>query len=340
MPFWGCIEEIPIELPKEEIENLLIVDGQIHTGPGPYTIELKRVTGRGVKGIQPVENAMGRVLTTSGKEEELQPVGGGVYLLPGSVVQGAVGETYTLEVEIGTARYKSTAERIPEPVKLERIRWQYVDKEFFTEENVVTTLPFVEIYIDTPIPERMQGPFLRWRTLETYSLVENPPPPPGSFSRTCYFTFPTNLQEVLVFNGEAFSRSTWENQWIGDRQIDWTFFSKHIFSAIQYTTTQGSYTYWERVQRVSNQVGSIFDTPPAAIGGNISNTNDPTELVLGYFEAVSVDTLRTFTVKEDFNPRLAQPRCVNLGVFDARQPPECNNCLLLEGAEVDRPPFF
>lgn len=338
--FWGCIEEISVELPSNEIENLLVVDGQIHTGPGPYTIQLKRVAGSGLGAIQPVEQAAGSVFTASGKEEALQEVGEGLYLLPGNTIQGEVGETYTLELQIGDSRYMSKPETIPEPVQVESIRWQYVDKEFFTESNVVTTLPFVEIYIDTPVPEREDGPFFRWRTLETYSLVENPPPPPGSFSRTCYFTFPTNLQTVSIFNGEAFSEGRWENQWVGDREIDWTFSSKHVFSVVQYTTTQGAYTYWEQVQRVTNQVGSIFDTPPAAVGGNMSNSDDFAELVLGYFEAVSVDTIRTFTVKSDFEFRLAQPRCVNLGFFDPRQPAECYNCLLLEGAEVDRPPFF
>ena len=336
----SCIEEIQVDLPDSEGLNQLVVDGQIHTGPGPYIIRLQRVVGRGLRSFSPILGASGKVFTLSGKEEAIQELGEGQYILPGEVVWGEVNETYILELNVDGETYRSAEEQLPVPVRAEAIRWQQIDKEFLSEENVVSTLPYVEIRVDTPIPNREKGPFLRWRTLETYSLVENPPPPPGSFSRTCYFTFPTNLQEILLFNGEGFSGTRWENQWVGDREIDWTFAGKHVFSVIQYSTTDASFSYWSRVQQVSNQVGSIFDVPPAAIGGNIQNVNNPQEQVLGLFEVVSTDTIRTITFKPDFDPRLARPFCVNLGVFDRRQPRECNNCLLLEGASEVRPSFF
>lgn len=336
----SCIEEIQVEIPESDIVPQLVVDGQIHTGPGPYQIRLQRVVGRGLSAFTPVLGATGKVETGSGQEEALTEVGEGLYRIAGEVIRGEVNESYILELAVAGETYRSEAEILPPPVSLSEIRWQRIDKEFLSEQNVVTTLPFVEIRIDTPIPNRENGPFFRWRTLETYSLVENPPPPPASNSLICYFTFPTNLQDVVVFDGKSFGGTIWENQWVGDREIDWTFSSKHVFSVVQYSTTEASFSYWSRVRDVANQVGSIFDPPPAAIGGNMKNINDPGEQVLGFFEAVSTDTIRTFTTRPDLELRLTTPLCVNLGFFDPRQPPECTNCLSIEGATLIRPPFF
>ena len=336
----SCIEEIQVELPESEVIQQLVVDGQIHTGPGPYYVRLQRVGGRGIPGFNPVLGGTGKIKTGSGIEESLTEVGEGLYMIPGDAIQGEVNESYILELEVAGEIYRSDEEILPPPVSASGIRWQQIDKEFLSEQNVVTTLPYVELRIDTPVPTRENGPFFRWRTLETYSLVEIPPPPPASNSLVCYFTFPTNLQEILLFDGQSFDGEVWDNQWVGDREIDWTFFSKHVFSVVQYTTTEASFSYWANVREVTNQVGSIFDTPPAAIGGNMKNVNDPKEQVLGFFEAVSTDTIRTFTTSADFDPRLARPLCVNLGVFDPRQPAVCTNCLSLEGATLIRPPFF
>ena len=55
--------------------------------------------------------------------------------------------------------YRSEEEILPPPVSASGIHWQQIDKEFLSEQNVVTTLPYVEIRIDSPVPSREKGPF-------------------------------------------------------------------------------------------------------------------------------------------------------------------------------------
>jgi hypothetical protein len=56
----------------------------------------------------------------------------------------------------------------------------------------------------------------------------------------------------------------------------------------QYALTQQAYQFYEIVQKNTEQTGSFFDPQPSEISGNIKNTNDPSELVIGY---ISISTL-------------------------------------------------
>jgi len=55
----------------------------------------------------------------------------------------------------------------------------------------------------------------------------------------------------------------------------------------QYALTQQAYEFYEIVQKNTEQTGSFFDPPPSDIRGNIKNSNDPSELVIGY---ISIST--------------------------------------------------
>ena len=74
-----------------------------------------------------------------------------------------------------------------------------------------------------------------------------------------------------------------------------------------------AYDYWLQVQEQSQESGGLYETQPVQIHGNISNINDPEEVVLGFFDASSVTEKRIF-VSESFNFSIYGPRC-NLSVI-------------------------
>lgn len=53
------------------------------------------------------------------------------------------------------------------------------------------------------------------------------------------------------------------------------------------------------MRELVNNTGSVFDTPPAPIRGNIQNVNDPDEVVLGNFEVANVKLTRIYTTQAD-----------------------------------------
>ncbi len=91
------------------------------------------------------------------------------------------------------------------------------------------------------------------------------------------------------------------------RLVDWSFYEKHYFTLYQSAMTRDAIEYWRKVDILANQVGSIFDTPPAEINGNIKNLNNQDEKVYGYFQTVN-ETYHRFTLyKEDLPFPLLMP---------------------------------
>jgi hypothetical protein len=67
----------------------------------------------------------------------------------------------------------------------------------------------------------------------------------------------------------------------------------------QQALTQEAYDYWVNLQKVSENLGSMFDPLPGQVNGNIHSITDPAEPVIGYFSAGEVREKRIFLVPED-----------------------------------------
>jgi len=114
--------------------------------------------------------------------------------------------------------------------------------------------------------------------------------------------------------------------------------------------------YWEKLDKTANPVGSIFDTPPSPVQGNIYNINDPVVAVLGFFEAIVTDTTRRFTLNFDL-PTFIKPckwdgpplnkypdHCLNCLLPTDRDltrfPDHCLNCQLIPGSSLTKPSYW
>lgn len=67
----------------------------------------------------------------------------------------------------------------------------------------------------------------------------------------------------------------------------------------QYSLNNDEYSYWEKVQNLSEQVGGLYDIIPSSIPSNIYCVDDPNQKVLGYF-SVSGHSSRRIFIKEQF----------------------------------------
>ena len=62
----------------------------------------------------------------------------------------------------------------------------------------------------------------------------------------------------------------------------------------QYALTEEAYNYWTQLKKNTEQLGSIFDTQPSEIPGNIHCVTVPSEPVLGYISVGSYSQSRIF----------------------------------------------
>ena len=67
----------------------------------------------------------------------------------------------------------------------------------------------------------------------------------------------------------------------------------------QRSLSEEGYTYWQNLRKSTQNVGGLFDPLPAQVKGNITCITDPTEPVLGYFDASSVNEQRIFIHSRD-----------------------------------------
>ena len=62
----------------------------------------------------------------------------------------------------------------------------------------------------------------------------------------------------------------------------------------QYSLNQDEYNYWDKLQRLNEATGGLYDIVPMSIEGNIHCVNYPDEKVLGFFRVSSVSSKRLF----------------------------------------------
>jgi len=74
---------------------------------------------------------------------------------------------------------------------------------------------------------------------------------------------------------------------------------KYSILVNQYSLNEDEYHYWEKLQNVTQNVGSLYDIIPANVPSNIMCIQDPAQKVLGYF-SVSAKSSRRIFIKDYF----------------------------------------
>ncbi|TGE28294.1 DUF4249 domain-containing protein [Hymenobacter metallicola] len=67
----------------------------------------------------------------------------------------------------------------------------------------------------------------------------------------------------------------------------------------QYAQSVEEFAYWEALRKNTENIGTLFDPLPSQLTGNIHCLTDPSELVLGFIGAYSVQEKRLFISRED-----------------------------------------
>lgn len=338
----ACVRQIEFDLPIDP--PLPVIQGAIHAGPGPYKVQISLSSPYGAERVSPVENAILFLEDANGRREAFIPVPeeAGSYICPGDSIQGVVGGTYHISglLPDGTP-FHSIPETIPFPTRMTDLEFAFKQIRTVGNAGFVKTEWVASVEVSTQFPLLEQGPFIRWATDEMWILREVDQGNPLISPKSCYITGTSDPQRVDLFNGQRIKTSFWDAQEVISRPLDYTFLDLHYFNVYQYTTSAKALEYWESVNRIANQQGSIFDAPPAIVTGNMKNSDDPEALILGYFEAVTIDTARTFTTPFDL-PNVSIPGlCEFRGGFSNYQlPPACFNCLEYKDATLDRPDYL
>ena len=320
----GCIE--PINIPGNQDSGLLVVDGLVHNEKAPYTIRLSYSKSYDGFTNLPETGANVYVIDSAGHEYIFEESDDGTYISDPLEFTGEINNFYTLVIETRAGKlYQSNPEKLHPTPPIDCVYYEYKEEIDYIGDFSQQIRNYFQIYVAVKDPVYQQN-FYRWRTsrvMEFTSTWAGVPPPPCCFK--CYLYY-FNQEEVAVANDHQIN-----GQWLTHQPITKVgngYSNPFSVRVTQYSLSKKAYEYWSNIQEQHENTGSIFDTPPANIRGNIYNKEDKSELVLGYFmaSAITRDTL--------YVPRYSYSK-IGRVKFEVE-----GDCRQVEGASAEIPPEF
>lgn len=285
----SCVEKfVPV---TEEEKELLVVQGLLTDQQEPDTIKLSKSLPLGRKNnARPVSGASLTISDDVGNYFYLHEIAKGIYIVPSFYTKSS-GRIYTLHIRINNLTYES------DPVEMKPV--PLIDSVYYEKINIEKPYQYFkgvdacQIYLNTHDTAN-KCKFYRWDFSETWILrlrfpVEN---------QTCWIT--ENSHYINVKSTAAFNESRVKRfplNYISN--VTDRLQTKYSILVNQYSLTEEEYNYWDKLQNITAQVGSLYDIIPASVPGNMHCLESPGEKVLGYF-SVSAKTSKRIFIKDDF----------------------------------------
>lgn len=326
----GCVE--PFETRLNFDTNLVTVDGTLTDLADPQLIRLRRSVSTTRNSVsQPLRGASVEVIVNGQTRLVLPETSPGDYALPGGFV-AQPGATYQLRFSTQGTQYESTVEKMPASKPITRVYDTFDPEAIVGRVGTVTVFqPGHHLYLDTDDPagtgDYYNWTWTSWERQETCATctqglyytgrgcVRDPSLPDDNTydyqcEQRCWEIFRNRLINVM---SDTYS----DGRPIRGReiaQIPLYTSSGALIEVRQQALTAGAFRYLKLLADQTQNTGSLADTPPASIFGNVSNVNDPNEKAVGYFTAASVSQIRYWLSRT--NARGARP----IGLLGGRSP--------------------
>lgn len=268
---------------------------------------------------------------------------------------GKPGSSYQIEIRYADRRYQSTPEVLPTQVGSDSISYEVGQLTRLSPEGVEIKIPGISVFVESKVPA--SETYLRWDLEEVYTYKEMVLPAfrfPFYSPGICFVTEPVFLQELQLFTTRGNTTTEIPRRLIYEKAIDETFEEVHYFAIIQNAITRAAFEYWVQIDQTANRDGSLFETPPATVRGNIYDVDDPDQLILGYFEATKTDTSSFYVTNDGLNFYVAPVcdvlpsnlffdipfMCFDCVIEDLNVRRSCIDCTTLPNSSQERPPYF
>ena len=326
--FYTCVD--PLGFKPEGDQRTLVVDGRLNAMDSMHTIKLSRTEAVGRSANFAAEaGALVWIEDDAGAafvfvEENF---GSGAYELKQFKLDP--NRIYLLNIELrdGTS-YQSTPQLIPKPVP--------VDSGFI----VFDKNEFITLFTQFRIPTEEEGPYFKWRVEHVYQITDLMC---GPFDKvvTCYFPNKQDNQLLPVFDGSRINRAELVQKPLAMVPLIPDFYGEvTYFSIYQESLSKEAFQYWEKINRLIEQTGSIFDAPPGEVISNIVNTRNKNDRALGFFYITAETIARVKTIASDFFPVVVNPFCGEPGFPPMPFPIGCCSCGDISANRIERPDYW
>jgi len=287
----------PFEPVIDKYENLLVVDGLLTNIPGNCFVKLSRTYKYDEKPDSVETGARVMIIDDLGIETQLKEFEAGVYLPEDTLFAGETGRIYRVQVTtLNGEILESTPEELKEPVDIEEIYFEYLDKG-----NGIQGL---QLYLDT-YDSRKKSFYYSWDYEETWEISV----PFQSLSEY--------LPEMKICYRNSSSRKIFiqsTKEYSDDRIIKYPLFFvgnttnrlmiKYSVLVRQYVLTEKTYEFFSDLKEINENTGTLFDRTPVILIGNMINKLYPDKPVLGNFQISGASELRIFINRDNLPPQM------------------------------------
>lgn len=314
--FFACVE--PYELDFTSQKEILFVEADLNDFDEEQFISLK-INSVNASGINytSIENAIVEVIENKGTIIKCIYRTDGKYYLPSSF-KAKLNTPYQLKFILnGGNTYESKVEIATEVPEIKQVT------SFFKPKGILFMNKKIdghEIYLDTfDNPGVDNYYFWAWRHFESQSycrscdggLYYTTPSPEGRcvddanlkrrgvvYDYTCRsICWDVSYSDNLNIMSDAFSNGKIiEKRLVA--KIPFYQFKGSLIEVQQNSISKAAYNYFKLVIDQTQNSGSLADTPPAGLIGNVTNLKDPTQAIGGYF-MVSSKKIKRFWIKRD-----------------------------------------
>lgn len=338
---YGCRE--PFDFDYEEVGNpQVVIEGFITDHDTLHDIRVSystNINDRGLIETQFIENASVRIEDDQGNFTTLRHREAGIYRTAPQY-SAEEGRSYTVVVTLPNGEeYRSVAKRLPPPSPATaQLSFAGDTRQVLVENGVVEEECGAQI--NATITKDGQRHFYQW-IINHYFIYE------ADLARSedirfCYVQEFDDTRVELLQDNPATSTGTLTY----DYQLDFipvTRRTRHDF-AVQgrlLTLNEEDHNFWEKVKRLIENTGGLFDAAPFSLEGNIFNTTTG-ERALGYFGVYRESMDRVHFAEKDlgFQPKNI-PDCVPPSMIPPNFPCfDCRDLIVQENFGVIRPNWW
>jgi len=350
----ACVDRLDLNLPSAQ--SLMVVEGMINDGPGPYTVKVSNglTILADTSFSNPVRKAKITLYDDEGSSDDFSETTPGVYV-SGNVIQGKIGHAYYIVMETQEGKIFKSAPDVIHPVgEIEQINYSY-EARTVQVNNVETAADVFNVSVNANGGLESSN-YVRWRFTGTYKVVTHPelhvivfttPPPntipdpypcsgwiaePGPLTQvgpcTCCICWVNQFESVpTVSDGQLIRNNQYRNVKVGEIPINGvTFTEKYLVEVDQMSLTKTAFDFFSLIRAQKVNASNLFQPLPAQIQGNMTAVNS-TESVVGIFWATSIKSKSIFIQKSD----------VPYNVLPAEIPEPCTS---YANSSLTPPPFW
>lgn len=283
---FSCIKPVDVDLPT--IDEGISVSAYLSTQKGGQEVRLQRLAPFTTRALNyPILKAEVWIMDNLGQRQNFKddPTRIGFYIPSNSDYVGEPGKTYVLHI---LTPEQQKIESLPQSLReVPPIKKVYTEEIIVDDSRLGTAVNGFKIMLDADDPVE-KGDYYRWSWVNYEQVAFCSISAAGGLPccepcwdiLRCYINCTDVYSDVLI-NGKTITRHPIARIPYCPRD--------YYIEIQQRSISKEAYNYWRTVDQLTSSNGSLFDTAPAVVRGNLKCVSDSTQVVYGLFEVSDME---------------------------------------------------